>query len=276
MCAYATRGGKRGRPKKGYTKGGKKRGRPPVSVKGIKRIVKATIARSLENKNRQYYNTGITIPPANSTLAFDSGIIPLSPRASFIQVDQGTGNGGRIGNTITTKRVHFKGTLTPQPYDVTVNPFPCPVQVKLFIFYDKRDPTNIPTPALNADFFQFNNSTQGFTNDLVDLWAPINNDCYRVLYSRCFKLGYSNNSGTGISAGNQSHTNNDFHLNCNFSINITKYLIKNVKYNDNNSIPTTRGLYAMFLPCLSDGTVTISTRRYAQLSFMIDYDYEDA
>jgi len=249
-----------------------------TSVRSVKKIVKAAISRAAENKNRQFYGSGTILSVSNVT-GSDNAVIALSPRAGGIQIDQGTGSGGRIGNSITTKSVMFKGTLTPLPYDATTNPNPAPTQIKMFIFYDKRDPVNYPTPMLNADFFQFNNSAKGFANNLTDLWAPINEDVYRVLYSRTFKLGYADYSGTEQNAtfnsNQQSYTNNDFKLNANFRVNVTKYLIKKVKYNDNNSIPTTRGLFCMFVPLYANGLAITTATVPAQVQFMIDYNYED-
>jgi len=246
-----------------------------TSTASVKRIVKQAISRSLENKCRQYNNT-FNVVPSSDIGAFDANILPLHPYQSFLQIDQGVGQGARIGNSITTKRVMFKGTLTPKAYNPDFNPTPSPHQIKMFIFYDRRFPTFQPTPATNGDFYQFNNTSEGFSNNLTDLWKPVNTDRYRLLYQRTFKLGFAAYSGTGSSASFQSYANNDFKLNANFSINITKYLIKTVKFDDNNSDPTTRGLWCMFVPLKANGDPIPSANRLSELSCMIDYNYEDA
>lgn len=254
----------------------KSKRRPKVGLATVKSIVKRAIARQIENKGRQYFNTGVNIIPTGDLSAFDGGIFPLHPYTGFVQIDQGTGQGARIGNSLTTKKVIFKGTLIPAAYNATTNPYPTPLQVKMYLFYDKRFPTYIPTPATNEDFFQYNNTSTGFSNDLVDLWRPVNLDSYRVLYTRTFKLGHASVEGQGSLPGNQYNANNDFKMNCNFSVDITKYLIKTVKFDDNNSNTSTRGLFCMFVPVYATGIPINPLYRPAQVQWMVDYNYEDA
>lgn len=242
----------------------------------IKRVVKAVIHRAAETKNIQRYNLGMNIYPANSA-SFLGSIIELGPGSTML-ITQGAGQGSRIGNRIETVSHTFKGTLTPNPYNATTNPDPRPLQVKMWIFYDKTDPTAVPNPVGNP-FFQDGSSVVGFANDLVDHWRPINTDRYRILAQRTFKLGYSQYAGTAATVANQganqAYSNNDFKMNCPFSINLTKHQIKQIRFNDANNEPMTRRMFAMFQPVEASGTQMAATHNPCGVQFMEDYRYKD-
>lgn len=243
----------------------------------LKRMIRREIARNVENKSRQFFQEDDLILGSANALTLDASINYISPCSVTLDILQGTGNGARIGNRITTKRLMYKGTLTVLPYNVSTNPVPTPTHVKMWIFYNREFPTVIPTPATSADFFQLNGSAVGFSNDLVDLWKPVNTDKYRVLAARSFKLGNAKYESNGTTfAASQYYTNNDFKLNCSFSVNLTKMIPKLIRYNDNDADPTTRGLYSLLVAYAADGTAIASGSILAKYSWMLDYTYEDA
>lgn len=237
----------------------------------IKKIVKMEIARAVEDKTTQQYNIGRSIYPPNHT-NFPDNTIELGI-CSAMPISQGTGQGARIGNKIKTKKLIFGGTIVPYPYGVN-NTTPTPSQVAVYIFYDRTDPTAIPQVTTN--FFQAGSSTRGFSNDLADLMYPVNTDRYRILAKKTFKLGYSAYTGTGFNIDAQGFTNNDFKLNCNFRFDLTKHYPQQVKFDDNNSTPTTRGLFALFVPMRADGNAYTATTIPMGYQFFQNYVYEDA
>lgn len=242
----------------------------------IKRVVKAVIHRAAETKTTQRFNLGMQVYPANST-SFLGSIIELGPGSTML-IPQGSGQGNRVGNRIETVSHVFKGTLTPNPYNATTNPNPRPTQLKMWVFYDKTDPTAVPNPIGNP-FFQDGNGVTGFANDLVDHWRPVNTDRYRVLATRTFKLGYSQYAGTAATVANQganqAYSNNDFKMNCGFSINLTKHQIKHIRFNDTNNEPMTRRMFVMFQPVEASGTQMDATHIPCGVQFMEDYRYKD-
>lgn len=245
----------------------------------IKRMIRREIARNNENKTQQYFNLNRNITSVGSGLD-TANIIALGVGSGTLIVSQGAGQGQRIGNRIKTKKLTFKGTLVPSGYNDITNPQPTPVQVKIMILYDKTTPTIVPTPYFNGDFFQNGSGSTTFSNDLIDLWRPINTDRYRVLKSKTFKLGYQEFTGVGVSyAGAQQQqgnfSNNDFKLSCNFSFDLTKYYPKSVKFNDGSGAPTTRGLWALVLPVWANGGAG-TPLNMANIQYMVDYHYEDA
>lgn len=260
-------------PKKAY----KRKSYAPKRKASIKAVVKREIARNTENKTRQHYVEDYLLFGSGSTSQLDASIFPVTPFSGELQIDQGVGNGARIGNQIKTKRLTLKGTIVPLGFSGGTNPTPSPIQVKMWLFYDRREPTDIPTPAVLANFFQDNNAASTFKNDLVDLWAPVNTDRYRVLATRTFKLGAAIYDVTaGGAASQQYYANNDFKLNANFSIDLTKMVPNTVKFDDNNSDPTTRGLYCMCQVVRADGGIVTAGWTMARMSYMLNYTYEDA
>lgn len=262
-------------PKKTYKR---KSYAPKKSRSSVKREVAIQLARNVENKSVQSYIYARNLfgtPAASSD--FLNNLVPLGPSASGVIINQGATSGTRIGNKIKTKKLMFKGTIVAFPFNASTNQSPKPLQVKLWIFYDKSQPTVLPNPPTNGDFLQNGGTNKSFQDDLTDLWSPVNTDRYRVLTTRTFKLGNANylSNGTGYLAQNY-FANNDFKYNANFSLDLTKYYPKMVKYNDASTTPTTRGLFAMFTVSAADGGPIGAVDIPAGVQWMQDYHYEDA
>lgn len=218
-------------------KGSRRRG-----GKGLKKIIKALIGLSQETKGGSHAFSD-SLGAVNNA-AFDLDIVPVGIDAGAIQVSQGTGVGGRIGNKITTVSSVIKGQIYPTPYNGVSNTAPMPYLVQMYLFYDKTQPNLIPDPR--TDFYQVNNADQAMTGTLQDLDFPINTDKYKVFVKRVYKVGFAENAASGAQNFPQFYSNNDFKLVNRFSINIKKYMPKHVKFNDTSTDPTTRGLYLMF------------------------------
>lgn len=245
----------------------------------MKREVARQIARNVENKTVQsyIYSRQLFGPACSSSDFIANNMIALGPSAVGLVITQSAGQGGRVGNTIKTKSLQFTGTFVANAYNVSTNPAPRPVQVKMWILYDKSAPTTLPNPPTSADFFQNGAISKGFNDDLTDLWSPINKDRWRVLTTRSYKLGNSSyiSNGSGY-VPNQYFANNDFSLNANFRVNLTKFYPKMVKFNDSTTVPTTRGLYCMFTVHAADGGTIGGIDQQVNVQWMQSYVYEDA
>lgn len=241
----------------------------------VRQVVRRELARTVETKVSQYYQTALNVVSLSTANATDVNTEVLGPDATGIVIQQGVGQGNRVGNAITTKKLVIKGTVWANPYDATSNNVPLPVQVKIWFFYDKANPTEVPSVATN--FFQNGNSAKGFANDLTDMWAPVNTDRYRVVATRTFKIGnesYTSN-GTGF-VGAQYYSNNDFKWNANFSVDLTKSYPKKVVFNDNSSVPTTHALFMMTQFVAANGAAVGAGQSLVRMVFMQDYHYSDA
>lgn len=245
------------------------------SLTGLKKLVRREISRNIENKTFQYLGTGLDILPSNSP-GFDANIIPCYPAAGYLAITQGLGQGQRIGNKIKIKKLKIDGVIFPQPYNAVSNLTPCPTQIKVWFFYDKEEVNAVPAPATAADFFQFGSTAIGFQNEFFDHTMPVNTDRYRVLTSRIFKVGYASYSGTGTQPQQGNFASNDFKLNARLRVDLTKYVVKHCTYRDNNSTPTTRGLYMMLQPVYANGNPITAATIPAKMEYMMTVDYEDA
>lgn len=226
-----------------------------------------------EVKQQTAYNLGLSLKSSASGSFGTTNQFALGPNASTLQIAQGVQNGYRIGNRVTTKSLRFKGTIYPKPYNATTNVVPIPTQVRMIVYYDRQHPNDLPNPV--SDMFQLGNVNQGFLNDLTDMWRPYNTDRYRILMQRTFKVGNSIVGGQGSAGQYQSFANNDFKLNCNFNINLTKYYPRIVRFDENALQPTTRSLFVLFYLCAASGDPLSSSQEAVTVEYMIDYKYTD-
>lgn len=245
--------------------------------KALRRVIRKVIARDTETKTKQQFVSNKLLYPTGNVL-FPDNCIPLGPNSAYLPIVQGVGQGTRIGNKITTTKLTLRGVLEPSPWAGGTNDNPRPLRVKMVIFYDREDANTTPVPG--ATFFQDGSSSVGFTNTLMDFIKPFNTDRYRILKTQSFKLGYAAYTGTATvvssQGANQAYTNNDFKLNCDFSMDLTKHYPKQVKFNDNLSDPMTRGLYCLWYFVAADGSPLPSAYQPADVTFMQTYEYKDA
>lgn len=199
-------------------------------------------------------------------------------------LNQGTGQSNRIANIVTMKSCITRYIITCAPS--TLNPDTqvpgslYPTVVKLIWFYDREDPTNFPTPYQNNNFLQLGNSSQGFQGDLSDVLYRYNTDRYRIVATRTHKMGYSSYNGvTGTGTGATAYglgNNNDSKMFVKGSINLTKYILKKQKYNDNLATAMGRKLYCVVLSVAQGGFVLASTQVQNRLEYETIYKFTDA
>lgn len=248
---------------------------PKLRMASVKKVVRQEIARNVENKTVQHFDYDQRLYAVNNVSFPTDNIWPVGLDPGSLIVNQGVTQSQRIGNVIKTKKLIFKGTLVPLPYESTLNPAPQPVQGTIWIFYDKKNPTELPNVQANNDWFQNGAASKGFQNDLTDNWSPVNTDRYRVVAKKHFKLGFASYNVNAPAAQFQ-YANNDFKLNVNFSFDLTKHYPKFVKFEDNSTVPTTRGLFCMITYALANGGTVPSAAYMVGAQWMLDYQFEDA
>lgn len=247
--------------------------RAPKSKKALTKLVRSVVRRQTETKTVQIYDAQNSVYPSNSA-GYAASIIPLTPFAGYLAITQGTGQGQRIGNTIQLMQVKLSFVLTPNAYDVVTNATPTPIDVIMWMFYDKENPAALPVQG--ADFLQFGNTSAPLLNTLTDEMAPVNTDRYVLIKRRVFKVGYAVAGGTGINVARQSFANNDYKFAVKRSYNITKHCIKRVKFNDNNATPSTRGVYCIFQAVRPDGNTIAATQIPCNVGVIMTCSYKDA
>jgi len=259
-----------------------KRVAPARLSPAMRKAIQSVMSRNIENKSRQAnYRMNLQYAQPSATALPFNGLFPLTPydsagtpAASTIQIIQGTGQGHRIGNVIKTKYATLKGVIAPLPLNGSTNPTPAPMEVCMWIFKlkDLRNGNQLITAQdnINTQFFQSGNSTAGVTGQLFNIIQAINQDNIQLYYKRVFKIGFA----AGQSGG--SIANNDFHYNRKFSINITKYLPKTIKFDDNVEMPSVNHVYCYIAPFKADGDVDTGALNGATCDWEINYVYEDA
>ena len=238
--------------------------------KAVKMYVKRTIKGACENKQAytagQSQITGYNV--STSLLA-----VPIHPDPAFLTIAQNVGSADRIGNKIRLVKAVFNYILTPMVYNASLNPLPAPNLVKLWFGYNKTTPlTRAPANPL---FLQSGNTSGPCSGFLGDVMRPVNKDLYKIYRQRVHKVGHSADNGTGGSASNSYQANNDFKMCVTQKINVTKYMHKNILFNDTtNSQTNGHGLYVYITSVRADGTSNSVQPIF--LDWWVDFYYEDA
>lgn len=281
---------------------GKKRVAPLKrrGAKGFKKVVRRYKKRVFKNRviralasvaetkilDFKISDASITGPKSSD---FQSNMFCLSPTDATpgLKIDQGTGQGQRVGNKITVKSVSFTGVVRPLPqFDNTFNYNPCPMYLVLWVVSLRSHlpdtKAQLETTVLNT-FFQDGNSSIGVQGNLQDLTRKVNTSVINVHKRRVFKLGYATYP-SGFSPGNaaniyQAFNNNDFQLSSMFRMNLK--MPKTLTYNDGTLNPSCRRWWMFCIPYRCDnadylsniGTTTGPTP--AKIDFGIEMKYTD-
>lgn len=248
--------------------------RKSSAVSSLKSLVKNEIAKSEEVKSVQFLKQSQLCVSSNNTSNWTNTFFPISLNdATGVSVNQGPGAAGRIGNRIRTKKVMFRGNFVPRSYDGNLNTAPQPYVVTMWIVTDKSNPTAVPD---GTQLLQLGNTSITPTGITLDSMTPVNVDKYQLHGRYIFKLGHANYGGTGTNVAFQSFSNNDFSLNCEFNLDVTKFMPTNVMFNDNVTLPTTKGVFVLISVAGSTGTALANTAQPVNLNYTIDYQYTDA
>lgn len=243
----------------------------------VKKYVKRTIHSLAENKVVNWTYNGDLLPynaPASSWLGFN--LFPLYPNSTTLTINQGTGEGQRVGNSISVRKAYLKFVVYPSEYNVSTNPTPIPQDIRMMIGFVKQNPVEGPTFTDFSELFQQGNTSAPPANSLFDMIQQVNKDSFTVLYDKIIKVGTSSVNGTGGLAAYQYMNNNDYRFNVVRKINITKYLTKKYGFNDTNNNPKSgRALFVWFLPCNAVGGTNVSTYKQSRIYIDVDISYED-
>jgi len=234
--------------------------------------VKSVISRMAENKVANFRGS-INMQAATAT-SWITTLIPCTPYTSYLAIDQGVGQGQRIGNSIRLKKLKLSGVLRPLPYNLTTNTDPVPLFIKL-MFMTRKDSTTTVNTNVN-DLLQYGSSSESPGYQLVNLTRPVNTDDWTVHTVRTFKLGYSAYAGTSVDVAAQSFTNNDFKLNHFVNIDLTKYCPKIIKFDDNSFLPNSRNLVMYPFVYRADSSQPTTTAEIpAIFDLNLDMQFED-
>jgi len=200
------------------------------------------------------------------------------PYVGYNVISQGIGAGQRIGNEIKIRKVMLNYVIRPLPYSSTTpgNPFPCPVEVELFLGNIKQAPGLLPGTVDIGYLFQGGNVSYAPGGTLNDLVADVNRDYWNIKKRWRHKLGSASYTGTGGSVDSQYLTNNDFKFNVVKKLDITKMCPKTFKFNDTDNTLQGPNLF-FFMQCVAaQGGAFGSGVQACRLEYWVHLAYEDA
>lgn len=243
----------------------------------VKALCKREIDKTTELKTATVTSAVLDLPNyANSNT--DNNVIPLVPDSSALTISQGTAASQRIGNTIRVRKVYLHLSLFPSPYNATENSVPIPQDVICYIFSLRANESSQLAAVrtfCGSSFFDAGGSVQGFSGDLSDFMKRPNTDAVIVHKRFLLKLGAANyETNTGTQANNFSYANNDYKLNCIRRMDITKFIPKNIKFEDTATTIQNNPVYLVMSPCPCDGGAAADTTSAIPCTYSYGLTYE--
>lgn len=239
--------------------------RKPRANTKLKALVKRMIAKSTEVKSVE---TNIN----NSSILTAS----YNSYTMLLPTSQGVGANNRVGNMICPKSLTIKGHVNMLPYDATTNSAQVPIMVVLWVV--KARFTNSTTTAPDFQQLLQDNGSSGTFNQLpTDVYRSINTDNFIPCAKRVFKLGTAVQAyqagGSGQSQGG-FYSSHGFPYARSFSMNLTKFLKKQIKYNDTNNACTNDNLWLVAAAIQCNGGVVNQVP--AEMHFHQQFKFTDA
>lgn len=269
-------------PKK-YSKSAKK----TTFAKRVNQI----ISRNVENKKT-----------ATLTLSNPVAIITGSPAQYFFytwapgadvvgsrlfNINGGSEQAARIGNTVKLKRWIIKGII--EPVAPVADQMVGGMTGYVDIYFGKYKENVQPVQNTLVGLYQNGNTVSSPSCKSTDQLQALNTDNYKVYYHRRFKMGASFDQQTAPTAGFQAPANNDFKLSQTFGFDVCKYILKDrkLKWPDATGQPpffppndidiTNLTLWATWSPWTGQSTLQVGTSKTLYFINALTYaEYEDA
>ena len=211
-------------------------------------------------------------------------ISPSNATGGLYSIAQGTGQGAREGNRISTVSAWMTGCVhINTKFNDTNNYEMCPLYVCCYIFKLKPAITDGVASVLSimqSTFFQAGSTTQGVQGLLNDLTRTVNSDQVVMLKKRVFKVGtqyVTSASAIGVSnIENQQYSDGTVGISQMFRINLTKLFPKTFTFNDTDNGPTNKPIYMAWVPYRVDGQYikNSSANQNAVIPFKVDYSID--
>lgn len=271
-----------------YSKKTARKGRPIRRKIGIKKkavklskpvtnAIKNVVHRMAENKTWSNVVQNLSLPPSITGSLSTTSVNPWNYNL-LPQLSQGVGSSNRIGNQVRVIKNVIRGFVNLRPYDATLNPMTCPIEVKLFVFSCKTFTNFVGDMGYSnwLQFFTVNNADTGFYGSMLDMLAPVNNDMFTLHATKRFQLS-SSPFLVGNGTSNQGYSSPSGVWSMPFSFDVTKYA-KILKYDDATSNRVTnRSLIIAAQVVRQDGTSNpyLSVGDFAEIHYFHDVRFED-
>lgn len=253
-----------------------------MTKKGVTKLVKQVIARRVEIKEyvASFNKNPLCLQATTATMINNYIVLNPSASASGYSIARGTGSGQMVGNKIRTKRLILNLVISPNPYNVTTNPFPSPVMIRFYLYKWKRQPQNEPQ-LLNmvgaaGDFFEYGNTDTAFIGGLSDLNQRINNDAYTYLWHRTYKVGPAiEYNGAATATPLYSLSSNDYKLDVVKRIDLTRFIQKRLVQEDTSNIFQNPYHVLLMQVIAPTGAAFASTVQAVNVAADIHFQYTD-
>lgn len=237
--------------------------RPRAST-ALRKTIKKVVVSMAEIKGTNDASLNINLTSANITqLPFIAKVIP--------NLSLGSDTSERDGNMVNFQSISFRGSLSVRTNDEDPDSA-FPTHVRIMVVSQKKNTIiagtsygNFPTVTEVSTLFEDGSSFQNFQGNIMDMYRRVNKDTWTQHYSRVYKLGRND----GI------YSNNDYKLQRDININISKSMLGKVLYNDVNSHPTNKQFWLMAQVVKFDGSATGVAFSPVELSYTRQTRYVD-
>mgnify|MGYP002795091842 CR=1 FL=1 len=257
------------------------RKRKVIKRSNIRKIAKQAVLSLAEKKVVSY--TVSNLPISNYVVGAYAGTANslstyyLTPNTNYLVIAHGNTQAGRIGNKIRLNKVTLRMVLYANIYNATLTIAPRPCEVILYVGYQKNSANGAPDIGYPS-FYQSGSSSVVPTGNLSDIIRSVNKDYYRIVATKRYKIGNSFWNGTTalVTPGDYGDfANNDYKMNKTIMMDLTKHCVKDVIYNDNNTEPTTRGLFFWIEAVTANGTAMNAGNYPISATFQIENTFTD-
>jgi len=246
-----------------------------VAKTSIKMMIKKALDRRIENKNTSVASSMNIFQSGAATITSTSAV-DLTPNIGI-----GAAENGRVGNNVHMKNAYLRGFLRMNSTGTNGVNIYVPNQYHVRIFIGRlKESIAAPTTAQYGSLLRTGGSTFLFDSGSgMSLNRKVNTEFFTVWYDKIFKLGAGGHS-TGLSQFStlSGINNNDYKLNYNIRINLTKMIKKTLVFNDalSGNYPTNTSLFmwAGLVDSLASDTTYGSPP--VVLDYDVEYSYEDA
>jgi len=251
--------------------------------------VKKVISKQVENKsttnlqNTGYmcnYSVGAGSPSWYSIGSFNTSLFALS---------QNTGQGNRVGNSITLKKWMINFSIHPAVKgEEDLNTSLPGSQMGYMTLYMGKRKSNDQMQVTLPDLLQSGSISLTPNGTQSQAFCALNKDKYHVYFQKTFKCGPSTIGWQQVPAGVVSAfitSNNDFKLCHRWSFDVCSRLMKNAKITYNDAVTTAQNANLAELACWATWTpyvadlapsVSYSANSYYAISISTYAEYEDA
>ena len=243
-------------------------------AKNIVAIVKKTMSKKAENKEVCALNQYMKIYQSGSTTITGNTVNTLNPT-----IVQSVNENGRVGNSVMVKRMILRGYMSIYPQNtagvITDSSVPEQIgqwNVRLFIGKLKTTIGAPSTTDFNALLRTGGVVSEFASQNSLSLLRTVNTELFTVYYDKIFKIGMQNGNNASTVTGIH---NNDYKLSRLIKIDCTRMFKKTLVFNDTNNNPTNCGLYMWAGLVDSLGSAHTSADPLVQLSYDLEYSYED-